>query len=409
MSKGTANRDGMRGYEKVLVSFREDAGQSMLQEHAKTFVSYVALLPPLHGTRVQSFKSFVGQAMALRAPPTTESRIKVFPHLGLAIAVVNRQGMIALSRDPSIKSVNKAPEVSLLRPVASKLSAPPPHAAWGIDKLRVTELWDKGIRGDGVIVGHLDTGVDASHECLRNKVVKFAEWNLNGDRVAKAKPYDSDTHGTHTAGTIVGGSKKSAIGVAPGAKLASALVLDGGEVLDRILGGLEWMAGLKVAIVNASLGIPGYTPAFHVLIDALRRNGILPVIAIGNDGSGTNRSPGNYSNVLSVGAMNSSNQVADFSGDGRCRPDGDLLPDLVAPGVDIVSAAPRGRFATGSGTSMAAPHVAGVAALLKQAKPSASAIDIEKAILMSCVRPASMPQGRANRGVPDAIRALSYL
>jgi len=114
--------------------------------------------------------------------------------------------------------------------------------------------------------------------------------------------------------------------------------------------------------------------------------------------------------VLSIGAIDPAGGVADFSGSQKFNREADpLVPDLVAPGVKVLSCIPRNRYAEMDGTSMATPHVAGLAALLLQAKPDATADQLEQAILGSCQRPAAMPQARANRGVPDAVRAFELL
>jgi subtilisin family serine protease len=134
------------------------------------------------------------------------------------------------------------------------------------------------------------------------------------------------------------------------------------------------------------------------------------VIAVGNEGPNTSRSPGNYANVLSVGAMDANDKVADFSGSQQFnRPIDPLTPDLVGPGVAVLSSVPGGRFMEMDGSSMATPHIAGLAALLLQARPTATATQLEKAIRDSCTRPAGMPQDRANLGVPDAVKAFTLL
>jgi subtilisin len=246
---------------------------------------------------------------------------------------------------------------------------------------------------------------------LTGAIKSFAEFDMAGDRVPNAQPSDSDEHGTHTAGTIVGRTvSKGAFGMAPEAQLASAMVIEGGQVIDRILGGMDWVIGEGARIMSMSLGLRGFTPAFQAVIDALRAANVLPVIAVGNEGPNTSRSPGNYVNVLSVGAIGSDDQVADFSSSQQFnRPSNPLCPDVVAPGVGILSSVPGGKFKTMDGSSMATPHVAGLAALLLQAKPTATATQLENAIIGSCTLPAGVPQARGSHGVPDAERAFMLL
>jgi subtilisin len=111
-----------------------------------------------------------------------------------------------------------------------------------------------------------------------------------------------------------------------------------------------------------------------------------------------------------VGAMDASDDVADFSSSQQFnRPVNPLCPALVAPGVEILSCVPGGKYKVMDGSSMATPHVAGLAALLLQARPTATADDLERAIVGSCTLPANMPQARGNHGVPDAVRAFELL
>jgi subtilisin len=145
-------------------------------------------------------------------------------------------------------------------------------------------------------------------------------------------------------------------------------------------------------------------------MQALRNRGILPVIAVGNEGPGTSRSPGNYDIVLSVGASDDRDRVADFSSSQKfARPVDPFVPDLVAPGVSVLSSLPGGKFGKLDGSSMATPHIAGLAALLWQAKPGATVDEIEAAIFSSCRLPSTMKKERANRGFPDAVVAHAKL
>ena len=145
-------------------------------------------------------------------------------------------------------------------------------------------------------------------------------------------------HG-HTAGTIAARAVGTTrFGVAPEAGLASAMVIEGGNVIARILAGMDWTVGQGVQILSMSLGLRGYTPAF-----------------------------------LSVGACDARDSVADFSGSQLfARTDNPIVPDLVAPRVDVLSCVPGGRCAAMSGSSMATPHIAGLAALLMHASKASA-------------------------------------
>jgi len=187
------------------------------------------------------------------------------------------------------------------------------------------------------------------------------------------------------------------------------MVIEGGDAVARILGGMDWAVGLGVRVLSMSLGIRGLVADFLDIVDVLRDNGVLPVIAVGNEGPGTSRSPGNYPKALSVGAIDSTGNVADFSSSQRFkRRFQPLAPDLVAPGVDVVSARPGGGWRTLSGSSMATPHVAGLAALLLEARPALTVAKLERAIFASAHR-GTLDVERVNRGPVDGLRALTAL
>ncbi len=347
-------------------------------------------------------------ATGLRRPPTP---YKIYKNLGIVLGTIDESGYKALRKNPAVKAVTEAPELSLIRPVAAEAAGPVKGPTWGITRLKVDQLWAKGLTGDGILVGHLDTGVDGKHPALKGAIAQFAEFDELGERVPGAKPHDTGEHGTHTAGTIAGRSVKgSQFGVAPGAKLASAIVIEGGNVIARILAGMDWIVGEGAKILSMSLGLRGFHEDFLPLMQAIRNRGILPVIAVGNEDAGSSRSPGNYDIVLSVGAGDENDRVAEFSSSQKfARPVDPIVPDLVGPGVSILSSLPGGKFGKLDGTSMATPHIAGLAAVLWQAKPGASVDEIENAIFGSCKLPSKMEQSRANRGVPDAVGAHARL
>lgn len=338
-----------------------------------------------------------------------------FEHLGIVVGTVDAAGLAALRADKRVGRVVSPPVLSLIRPVSAKAPDPAALAAattWGIEYMNVPQLWDTGLSGQGVTVAHIDTGVDGTHPSLSNAIVSFAEFDMLGNIVAPpplAHDPGAPPHGTHTAGTIIGGSVGGTrIGVAPGARLASAICIEGGNVLARVLGAMDWSINQGARVMSMSLGFRGYWPQFIVIIDALRSNGVLPVIAAGNEGPGTSRSPGNYVKALSVGAHDVNSDVAWFSSSQRFRRARQpIVPDICAPGVDVLSAQPGNGSASWDGTSMATPHVAGLAALLMEANPKASIAKIEQAIISTAQRPAGISAERAGAGFVNALEALA--
>ncbi|MEA2690729.1 MAG: in [Acidobacteriota bacterium] len=348
--------------------------------------------------------------LALDAP--TPPKVRAYEHLGIILGTVDSTGLAALRSDRRVREVTGAPQLRLIRPVAARSATLAGTPTWGIERLEIPRLWDAGLQGQGVLIGHLDTGVDSHHPAFSGgAIAHFAEFDRLGNPVPGARPHDTGRHGTHTAGTLVGRPVDgTAFGCAPEAQLASAIVIEGGNVVARILAGMDWIVGLRARVLSMSLGLPGFHPDFLPVTRILRARGVLPVFAVGNEGPGSSRSPGNYPETLSVGAMNVSDEVADFSSSQTfARLEDPLVPDLVAPGVDVFSSVPGAGFMEMSGSSMATPHVAGLAALLFQAVPTATVDEVESAIFGSCKLVPGMPAERANRGIPNAPAALSLL
>ncbi|MEN3331858.1 MAG: hypothetical protein V7641_1223 [Blastocatellia bacterium] len=344
-----------------------------------------------------------------KTPPT----VLHFPNLGLMLGTVNRDSLAALRKDDRVEKVTAAPQPRLIRPVRVAAARLQTQITWGIKFLDVPKLWAQGLTGKGVRVGHLDTGADGKHPALKKAIFSFAEFDSFGVQISPApKPHDTDEHGTHTAATIAGRPVQGrSIGVAQGADLVSAIVIEGGNVIARILGGMDWAVSQNVRVLSLSLGIPFSPPLsdFNVILQILRARNVLPIVAVGNEGPGTSRPPGNHPEPISVGAIDQNQTVADFSSSQRFNRTVDpLVPDLVAPGVDIISAKPGGGFQSMDGSSMATPHIAGLAALLFEAVPGAPISDVENAIYSSCAL-AGIPPERGNRGFPNAVRALEAL
>ena len=335
-------------------------------------------------------------------------------NLGVVYGQVGRKGWEKLQG--SIAASDDVAGAVPMQPIHGLGSnAPPPTApqiAWGVAKIQAPALWQQGLSGKGVLVAHLDTGVDGGHPSLKPAIAHFADFDATGHEIEGAPIEDSDVHGSHTAGIIAGRTYLGQeIGVAPGSQLVSAAVIEGGDQVARVLAGVDWMLNFPVRVLNLSLGFPGYFDQYIPLLKKLLDNGVLPVFAIGNEGPGASCSPANYPQALSVGAVDDQGNVdPDSSSEAFPRKVNPLVPDLVMPGVDIVSAnAGEANFRLDSGTSMAAPHLSGLAALLLEACPEATVNQLQTAVCQACVRTAAMPPSRANLGMPDGAKALGIL
>ena len=338
-----------------------------------------------------------------------------YPALGVMLGTVDRAGLAALEANGAeVGAVMQAPDLTLIQPMEEDeagLAGPPTGESWALQRLKVPALWDKGLTGAGVVVGHLDTGVDKSHPAITHAVDAFALFDLTGKQVVNAPAADTRLHGTHTAGIIAGKPfQGSTFGVAPGASLASTVVIEGGDIAKRVFAGLNWCVGQGVRIVNISLGLKLFEPLFSSVIAVVRQRGILPVVAIGNEGFPSSRTPGNLPESLSVGATDELDGIW-FNSSSQLLPETPKrhVPSLIAPGAMIWSSVPGGQLKALSGTSMAAPHITGLAALLMEAKPEATIDEIEKAIFASCRRPEAITTLRGNRGIPDGVAALAAL
>jgi subtilisin len=395
------------GQAQVLVFFDRGSKPSQKQV-AKELGAHFSAGP---GSQVMALAAAYGGPGSRRP-----AAFRVFPRLGVVLGTVNDAGFKALqarSGKDLVTSVQAAPILRLIRPV--KASAAPPDLqplTWGLRALEVDKLWAQGITGKGVLVAHLDTGLDGKHPVLQGAIGEFAQFDYLGNPVSpRPAPFDSDEHGTHTAGTIAGRPiNGNHVGVAPDCLLASAMVIEGGNAQARVLAGLEWALDHHVRVLSMSLGFPGWEPSFVPIIQVLRESGVLPVIAVGNDWAGASRSPGNYVESLSVGACDSKGAIPDFSSSQLFQRTQDaLVPDVIGPGVGVISAKPGGDFQSMDGTSMATPHIAGLAALLWSAKPNANVDQIEAAIFGSCSPVPPDEKDRTERGLPNGPRAHALL
>ena len=333
-------------------------------------------------------------------------------NLGVVVGQVDREGWDQLRASAALDDVSGAVP---LQPVTGTGSAADvaaaPELSWGLEKIGVPELWAKGLTGRGVLVAHLDTGVDGTHPSLAGAMREFAEFDALGQAISGAAVADSALHGTHTAGIIAGRpGGPFTIGVAPGCKLVSGAVIEGGDPVKRILAGLNWALGFPVKVLNLSAGFEGHFQQYAPLVKKVRARGVLPVFAAGNSGAGTSYAPANYRDAMAVGSVDADGNVDPDSSSEKLKQRTDArVPDLAMPGVDVISANAGGGYRADSGTSMAAPHAAGLAALLWEAFPLATVDQVEKAIYASCSLAGSMTTDRAGRGLPNGVRALAAL
>ncbi len=340
-------------------------------------------------------------------------------------------GMSITAPAASVAVIEQLPYVKKVhrnRPVKAYLQK-------SLQQIRATEVWaNAGVQGEGVVVGIIDTGIDYMHAALGGglgstfKVIGGYDFH-NDD----ADPMDDNGHGTHVAG-IVAADAVSIKGVAPKSKLYAFKVLgaEGGGKEDDVIAAIERTVDPnndgnmndKLHIVNMSLGSSDGDPddAGSVAVDNAVKLGVTFVIAAGNEGDPTPvsgkennyfysgketiGSPGTARLAITVGAVDSVNKTAYFSSKGPTPRYYGIKPEVVAPGVSIRSLAPGNEYLIESGTSMASPMIAGVAALLKSKYSTLTPQQIKSAIVNSSVDLGIgvMEQGA---GRVDAMRAVS--
>ncbi|WP_335934707.1 S8 family serine peptidase [Streptomyces sp. PTD5-9] len=285
------------------------------------------------------------------------------------------------------------------------------------------QAWKSGWTGRGVKVAVLDTGVDSTHPDFSGSIAESADFT-QGDGAVGGSVVDGDGHGTHVASTVAGDGAASDgryRGMAPDAELLVGKVLDddGGGQESWVLKGMEWAAA-RAPIVNVSLSgaaTDGTDPLSQAVDNLSAEHGTLFVAAAGNQGSpGTVGTPGAADAALTVGAVERDDTLAALSSQGPRLGDHAVKPDLTAPGIGIVAARATGtdgdepvddHYTALSGTSMAAPHVAGAAALLAQAHPDWKGPQLKAALLSSAKPIAGQGAYEQGAGRLDVARATA--
>ncbi|WP_353509019.1 S8 family serine peptidase [Intrasporangium sp.] len=293
---------------------------------------------------------------------------------------------------------------------------------------RAPQLWDAGLTGAGVVVANLDSGVDVTHPDLgpRWRGGTNSWYDPYGQH--PTAPTDFSGHGTGTMGIAVGGdSGGSGIGVAPGATWIAARVFNdrGGATVTAVHQAFQWLLdpdgdpatpdAPRVVTASWSIGAgPSCDLTYRPDVQALRAAGILPVFSAGNfgPGSASSVSPANYPESLSVGAVDTSGAPYPPSSQGpsSCAGRTRVFPDLVAPGVAVRTADRFGFYQTVSGTSIAAPHVAGALALLLQADPELTPTRQQQAVTSAAADLGTPgPDDQTGSGRIDAAAARTWL
>ncbi len=287
--------------------------------------------------------------------------------------------------------------------------------------INVTSVWDNLGINNNILLGVLDTGIDINHEDLKDSIYKnpydisntydddnngylndYCGWDfINSDNSV----YDGaeDAHGTHIAGIIAAGANTIGIrGVASGVKIVPLKFMNGmaGYTSD-LLEAIEYAKKIGVKILNCSFSDTHYN---YALEQAIKNSGMLFVCSAGNDNSNTPSYPASFRlpNLISVGAVNNNGSLAPFSNYGQ-------FVDVAAPGVGIYSTLPNNSYGFSYGTSVAAPFVSGIAALLLSYNSNFSAYDLSN-IIKSTVNTKFTNLNRyiASGGIVDAKNALEY-
>ena len=236
---------------------------------------------------------------------------------------------------------------------------------YGVAMIQAKNMWSDSSRGEGINIAIIDSGCDIEHESLKDNIV-FVRNFTDEDNKNPNIVIDRVGHGTHVAGVIAAnGNNNTIVGVAPWANLYILKAIDrsGSGKVSWVINAINYAVEKNVDIISMSLGMPKDDPKMEKAIKHAVNNNILVVCAAGNEGDGDANNfeysyPASYVDLISVGAVNQKGMPANFS-------NSNLVVDLVAPGVDIISTYPNNQFASLSGTSMAAPHVSGSLALIK--------------------------------------------
>ncbi len=301
----------------------------------------------------------------------------------------------SIASQSNVLRIEPSKTYPLITPTVNPDGAHIDAVEWGVANIGAPQVWSTfGVRGEGIVVANIDTGVQFDHPAVVGKY----RGNLGGGNFdhnynwfdpagicPSPMPCDNNSHGTHTMGTMVGDDGGSnQIGVAPGAKWIAAKGCETNSCSDAsLLAAGQWVVAptdlngnnprpdLHADVVNNSWGGAGGDLWYQATVQAWIAAGIFPSFSNGNSGPGcgTAGSPGDYTESYGAGAYDINNTIASFSSRGPSAVDGGIKPNIAAPGVNVRSSVPNNTYANFNGTSMAAPHVSGTVALMWSAAP----------------------------------------
>jgi thermitase len=250
------------------------------------------------------------------------------------------------------------------------------NSQWGPQKIQCPAAWDLGQGSPSVVIAIVDTGIDKNHLDLNSKFVPGRDF-VNNDN----DPDDDNGHGTHCAGiaAAVTNNSRGIAGVGFNSRLMGVKVLDAGGSgsLTNVANGIQWASDNGANVISLSLGSSGGATTLQNAVNYAWNAGRVVVAAAGNAGNTSANYPAFYTNCIAVASTTSSDTRSSFSTYGS-------WVDVAAPGSNIYSTYDGNTYATLSGTSMACPHVAGLAGLLFAKFPGSSATVIRQKIEQNC-------------------------
>ena len=406
---------------------------------------YLAAMSRIKTSHANAQKELLNVLTSSRAKSISNMKLKGHWLVNIVEAELAVGDIKKIAGRSDIEKIFSVPEIHSTGPVEGDSYKMSPSKSANLESnisyINAPAVWDLGYTGEGRVVCSFDTGVDGIHPALYNN------WKgLDGDSAAawfdpgkhEAFPHDipdcgispcRSTHGTHVMGTMVGHDDNlgDTIGVAPDAKWISAAVIDIAGV--SIIDGFEWAAnpdgdpntmGDVPDVINHSWGVIGISceEMFYDMIDYTEALGIVNIFSAGNEGStaSTIRNPADRAltdiDCFAVGNLNHNTETIASSssrGPSTCQP-GAIKPNVVAPGYVIRSCVPNDGYSSLTGTSMAAPHVSGLVALMREKNPNATVDEIKTAILNSAKSLGqSIPNNDIGWGSIDCLAAINAL